>query len=169
MPPETHSGWTLLRIAGWVVMAGFVLSLILRVLIVPMLQSSFEGNEDSAAFGQVFVAALVVSLIVSALITGGILYWIGWTIQAWGRNEEGAYTNAKVLAILGLIVHGLMTLGALVALATDGNWAQYSYDDGTTRFSSGWISTPFSIALVALSIMMLSHLGRPETKAVFGR
>ncbi len=162
------SAFTLLRVGGWLVAATFALSLLTALLINPILAQQVDDSGAPDGFGALIVLASVMGLLFGFALTHAVLYWIGWTLEAWVEADVRALSSAKALAIVGTVVYGLAALGSLFVLMLGGAWG-FAYSDGSTStsFNTGLLGLPLTVAKLVVAVLLIGPAFSQETAQRF--
>jgi hypothetical protein len=98
----------MLRLLGIVILVGFVVGLIGNLLLLTMGATYYDGPAAGLA-----AAGAVGGIIIGLLITGAVLFWITYTINAWTTGQPNGATHVLVIGILATVFGGLGLLGLL--------------------------------------------------------
>ena len=139
----------MLRLLGIVVLAGFVVGLVGNIMLLTMGASYYDG--PAAGFA---AAGAVGGIILGILITGAILFWITFTINAWNNRDPRGSTHALIIAIIATVLGVLGAFGLLGALAAT---------DYPTYMAIGVLQGLIAVAEAYCGIMILVNRNKATT------
>lgn len=96
----------MLRLLGILVLVGFAFSLLNSVLLISMGNAYFDGTAAGLAAG-----GAVVGLVLALVITGAVLFWITFTINAWATGDPRGSTHALIIGIIATVFGAIGVLG----------------------------------------------------------
>jgi hypothetical protein len=102
----------MLRLLGIVVLVGFVVGLVGNVMLLTMGSAYYAGPAAGIAAG-----GALVGIILGIVITGAVLFWITFTINAWSNRDPRGSTHALIIGIIATVLGVLGAFGLLGALA----------------------------------------------------
>ena len=105
----------MLRLLGIILLVSFVVTLVSGVLGVALGASYYavSATAVSATNSAVLTAGYIVGIVFSLVITGLVLWWITFTVNAWMNREPRGATHALIIGILATVFGAL---GALTGL-----------------------------------------------------
>jgi hypothetical protein len=136
----------MLRLLGIVLLVGFVVGLIGNVMLLTMGTEYYDGPTAGLA-----AAGALGGIIIGLVVTGLVLSWITFAINAWANRDPRANTHVLVIAILATVFGALGALGVFGALAA----ADYPAYMAITL-----VSGLIGIAEAYCGIMILANRGK---------
>lgn len=161
-PPPTGTGpWeknaNLLRITGWLVVAGILLSILGLVFLLTISTAVASTSQVGAAVGgAVAVMSIVVFAIIIALYVAA-LWWVNYTYFHWCNRDRRGYGHCMGVAIVLVVFGGLGLLSNMGSLAFASLTGMVSL-----------LSLLVAVAQLVLGILLLVNRNKPETQAAFG-